>query len=157
MKCNIKNTVSLCLHVFFLFLVPFLRCWTLVYLLFEAFLVTEQSRPTPALHPSSTIRGLWSSHCLSVLTQAVQRGDKLALPCASACVGVGVGPFVESMRVWGVGVLSLFLSPLPPQCVDTRIGSCPLGEQRANLWRWTGNRHQRIVSTGQLNNFIFNF
>lgn len=42
-----------------------------------------------------------------MLTQAVQRGDKLALPCASACVGGGV---------WGGGVLSLFPSPLPPQC-----------------------------------------
>lgn len=112
--------------------------------------------PTPCKLPLSTIRGLWSSHCLSVLTQRLQSSVISGLHHVQACmVGAGCeGDFLVRGKKEG----AYMFSHLPSLAQFTltrraRTTSSPQKDQpvswgsreRWNLLRSTGDRKRMSV------------
>lgn len=125
--------------MFSTFSFPFLRYWALVS--FSVFQRWISLFPPPL----SSIRSLWSLHCLSVLTQRQQSSVISGLCHVQVHV---LWVFVCSWK-WRVGVTcshtSLSLKPslhrqkkAVQQVPCRKITSCAWGLQRANLLFWIG-------------------
>lgn len=119
--------------------------------LFQSFPETDQSLSPPLALPRSAIRGLWSSHCLSVLTQRLQSSviSGLCHVRVRACRG-GVRLFMEIEEGYmfsHLPFLAQFTRTQTPehQVLHRKISSCPLGAQRGNLLCWVGHRKREPV------------